>query len=353
MFKKILFLFIVTSFFTATSQVGIGTTTPNPSAALHIESNTGGLLIPSMTLTQRNAIASPAEGLMIYQTTEPSGFYHYKGTTWEPFSSDSKWIRIGDDIYNENTGKVGIGTTAPTAKLHVKGDAVQQYFNGFETNAFPPFTTAGSVFWQITNYAPEVYAGNYAARTRAMTHNQYSHLRLTRTLPSDGMISFAVKTSTENNKDWLTFYIDEVQQDRWSGETPYRVVSFPVSAGAHNFRWTYTKDAAGDAGDDRVVIDNVSLSTGSHGFRLEGGDTAAGNVLTSDGSGNAIWTTPVEPDPIPDPIPSLWTANGANIHSSNSGNVGVGVTNPSHKFAPPNAKAADKNFSITLYCTYL
>ena len=70
--------------FTALSyaQVGINTNTPDASSALEIESTTGGILIPRMTETQRDAIVSPASGLMIYQTDEISGFYFYDGTQW-------------------------------------------------------------------------------------------------------------------------------------------------------------------------------------------------------------------------------------------------------------------------------
>ncbi len=70
--------------FTALSyaQVGINTNTPNASSALDIESTTGGILIPRLTEIQRDAIVSPASGLMIYQTDEVSGFYFYNGTGW-------------------------------------------------------------------------------------------------------------------------------------------------------------------------------------------------------------------------------------------------------------------------------
>ena len=64
------------------AQVGINTNTPDASSALEIESTTGGILIPRMTETQRDAIVSPAAGLMIYQTDEVSGFYFYNGTLW-------------------------------------------------------------------------------------------------------------------------------------------------------------------------------------------------------------------------------------------------------------------------------
>ena len=47
----------------------IGTTTPNASAILDVSSTTKGLLLPRMTTVQRNAIVSPADGLIIYNTT--------------------------------------------------------------------------------------------------------------------------------------------------------------------------------------------------------------------------------------------------------------------------------------------
>jgi hypothetical protein len=50
-------------------QLGIGTYGPNASAMLDITSTTRGFLPPRMTTTQKNAIASPAVGLVVYDTT--------------------------------------------------------------------------------------------------------------------------------------------------------------------------------------------------------------------------------------------------------------------------------------------
>ncbi|WP_405292433.1 fibrinogen-like YCDxxxxGGGW domain-containing protein [Algibacter sp. Ld11] len=63
------------------SQVGIGTTTPDPSSILEINSKTQGVLLPRMTSAERNAIASPVEGLFIYNL-DSNCFQYYKGTTW-------------------------------------------------------------------------------------------------------------------------------------------------------------------------------------------------------------------------------------------------------------------------------
>lgn len=71
--------------FTASAQVGIGVPTANidASAQLEVASTTKGFLAPRMTETQKNAITSPAAGLLVYQTDGTSGFYYYDGTTWK------------------------------------------------------------------------------------------------------------------------------------------------------------------------------------------------------------------------------------------------------------------------------
>ena len=72
--------------FPSTGAAGIGTTTPDVSSLLEIKSTSKGLLIPRMTQTQRNAIGSPAAGLMIYQTNNTPGFYYYDGGKWTAVS---------------------------------------------------------------------------------------------------------------------------------------------------------------------------------------------------------------------------------------------------------------------------
>jgi len=80
--KKITLLTFILFSILSYAQVGINTNTPDSSSALDIESTTGGILIPRLTETQRDAISSPATGLMIYQTDQTTGFYFYDGIAW-------------------------------------------------------------------------------------------------------------------------------------------------------------------------------------------------------------------------------------------------------------------------------
>jgi len=68
--------------YNTTGKVGIGNASPATSAILDLTSTSKGILIPRMTGVQKNAITSPSNGLLIYQTDAPIGFYYYNGSSW-------------------------------------------------------------------------------------------------------------------------------------------------------------------------------------------------------------------------------------------------------------------------------
>lgn len=108
-------------------NIGINATgaTPNVSAMLDVSSTTRGILIPRMTSAQRVAISSPATGLTVYDTDNGS-FWVYNGSTLG-WAQANYWTNTGfnsSDVYNTNSGNVGIGTTAPFSKLTSKRLAV-------------------------------------------------------------------------------------------------------------------------------------------------------------------------------------------------------------------------------------
>ena len=62
-----------------TAQVGIGTTSPDASSALEVASTDKGFLMPRMTTIQREAIATPANGLMVFDTDTNSQWTYTGG----------------------------------------------------------------------------------------------------------------------------------------------------------------------------------------------------------------------------------------------------------------------------------
>lgn len=104
--KNIIAFIIVTAVFNFSAQVGVGTTNPNASAALDVESTTKGLLPPRMTAAQRVAISSPADGLVVYQTDNTQGLYCYVNGAWSPLNSgitSGTWTPVLSNYGNGGT----------------------------------------------------------------------------------------------------------------------------------------------------------------------------------------------------------------------------------------------------------
>ena len=97
--------------------------TANSSSMLDVKSTSKGFLSPRLTTTQRNAIVTPATGLLVFDTSL-NGFYYYNGTAWINLSSGSSsgllWSYNSTNVYLTGASdKVGIGTSAPAHKLMV------------------------------------------------------------------------------------------------------------------------------------------------------------------------------------------------------------------------------------------
>ena len=115
-FAKLLILAISLVFSTqfAYSQIGINmdNSAPDASAMLDVKATGLGLLVPRMTVANRPA--TPATGLMIYQTNSDPGYYYYDGAAWQKIGrkADNLWASDGADIYNTNADNIYIGTSS-------------------------------------------------------------------------------------------------------------------------------------------------------------------------------------------------------------------------------------------------
>ncbi|MFT3912437.1 MAG: hypothetical protein QM737_23620 [Ferruginibacter sp.] len=114
--KFIIFFFTLFIFAGTHAQIGIGTNTPDPSAILHVQDTARGFLIPRMTKLQKNAIQNPAEGLMVYQTDSPKGFWYFTNGNWRamvPANYGFPIVIFDDDISNADAATKAIEEVGP------------------------------------------------------------------------------------------------------------------------------------------------------------------------------------------------------------------------------------------------
>lgn len=113
------------------AQTGIGTTTPNAAAKFEVASTDKGILIPRMTKTQRESItlATAANGLLVYQTDDVTGFYVNTSTTTTP-----SWTRLNSDwIKSGNNISYTAGNVSTTGAL-TGGNSDTSSISGFTAN---------------------------------------------------------------------------------------------------------------------------------------------------------------------------------------------------------------------------
>jgi Chaperone of endosialidase len=122
----------------AAQNVGIGTASPNASAQLHVSSTSKGVLIPQVSLDSLKDVTSipgPAQGLLVYNTTEPGvrndmarGYYYYS-------TNALSWIRFADNL-NDNVWQAG-GALGVKLRDTADGVEVLDNFTGLSTNWSP------------------------------------------------------------------------------------------------------------------------------------------------------------------------------------------------------------------------
>jgi hypothetical protein len=146
--------------------------------------------------------------------------------------------------------------------------------------------TGGDKDWFVQS--ADYFNDGDAARSGNITHNQKSWMQTT--VNGAGTLSFSWKVSSEQNYDYLEFYIDGKLQDRISGTVDFHQMTYTIyTAGLHTLEWRYVKDYNISAGSDRGWIDFVEWSGGTQppvgGPLSEALDTSLSFIT----DGNAEW----------------------------------------------------------------
>lgn len=123
-------LLVIALFITTitTAQIGIGTANPHASSALDITSTSKGFLMPRLNTLQRDAIETPAPGLLIFNSTS-SKFNYYNGTAWIEISGSLATLAAAPDapVIGTATASAGAASVAFTAPTSDGGSAITNY----------------------------------------------------------------------------------------------------------------------------------------------------------------------------------------------------------------------------------
>ena len=111
--------------------------------------------------------------------------------------------------------------------------------------------------WTIDNI--NVYEGVNSSKSGAgLPDSEVSHLLINVDVTAPGDISFYKFVSSEQDYDFLQFYIDGNKQGEWSGiDNSWSFVSFPVTVGNHDLEWEYDKDSGWEDGEDCAWLDYI------------------------------------------------------------------------------------------------
>lgn len=190
--KRLLFvaaLCLGSAFFTATAQnktLGVGISTPNPNAALHVESptNNQGFIMPRLTTTQRTGMAALLtagdKGLMLFDT-DLNTIYIWNGTGWKSTADVAGSITISTTGL-DTLGRFKINNNSSFSHAvyaETNGDSLSSAVHGNNKgHGFGVFgKSAGSKFASAAVYGEHVGTGDAAGAFRiSNSSNPYSAL---------------------------------------------------------------------------------------------------------------------------------------------------------------------------------
>ena len=286
---------------TAISQVAINSNgnTANTSAMLDISSTSKGLLIPSMTSSQRGDIATPANGLLVYDIDTKS-FWYYNST-------ETEWQKVGNNVAGAtnidglNDGKTGgssyfIGTGAGYSDDGSGNNNTAMGKSALHDNISGDYNTA--------------IGAHALANNTAMKNTAVGYFSLYSNSDGEGNVAIGDHVSSYNSTgDFNVCIGNSANQSNQEGSRN-TIIGYSAGSGISNHNKSgniFIGYQAGylETGSNKLIIENSSSSSPLIGgdfaadevyingtIKITGGSPGTDKVLTSDANGNATWETP-------------------------------------------------------------
>ncbi len=251
------------------AQTGIGTTTPNASAKLDVYSTNKGFLPPRVTLTSATdatTIASPAEGLLVYNLGSvglQAGYYYWNGANWATIATATS---------------AGNGVTSM--------DMVKLYSKSY-SNATADSTIANATGYKFTVPVSGRYLFDFSS-------TGFSSASITFKV-RQGTIVLAVDSQYSINNTVHVEYNGKVEANLQSGTTYNVYVTTTGNRDAGDFDRVYYKLVAGNlpvTGQtvDYVSVNRTTIQTVNTGDNIVFNTINSGNIPYNSSNGNFTLT---------------------------------------------------------------
>lgn len=297
---------------------------PDNSAMLDITANDKGVLIPRMTAAQRLAIPSPANGLLVFQTDIPRGFYAYiaANTVWTRLTLDStlnleRVLLGGNDAANNailNVSRIGVGTNAPISEIHVIRNQAASRSDG----AFIDIQNSSGVNRGLAGLRFKVNSFINNQRYQAAIFHRW-------TPPGTYQLNFAVRdnsTTTLVDTADIKMTINHFGRVGIGTTSPSENLHLSTSVGDANLLIEADTDNNDETDNPSIRLEqDGGIVSGSLGFEGNAGD------LYTNSLANGMYVGTFSNYPF-----QILTNGTANMTFSTNGRVGVGTTSPSRKF---------------------
>jgi hypothetical protein len=279
--KLLLSAAFIAASFTSIAQVGVGTTTPDASAALEVKSTSKGLLLPRLTTAQRDAIVSPVAGLAVYCIDCGSGeISFFNGAIW----SGSPVTTV--------PGAPGIGTATPG--------------NTQATVAYTaPADTGGSVITTYTATASPggftgtvTQAGSGAIIVTGLTNGTGYTFTVTATNAIGTGTASAASNSVTPVITNVTSTTGRIWMNRNLGATQVATSSTDAASYGDLYQWGRASDGH-QSRTSTTTATTVTSATAGHGNFITAGAGAGTDFnWTNYGSEDTLWQSGLN-DPCP------------------------------------------------------